>query len=82
MSIIDNFSFPAVDVISSHNKFVDEIPAARIDVCVFLVTSFWGYEYALLYHCIIDNEMRTFLRGKFAKLGLGEYLRLLWLILS
>ena len=78
---IYHFSFSGLDKISCDNSFLRKIPAARLATTVLLMTFFVDTDHhAVLYHCVIDNERRTFLRGKWKCLGLSEFWRLTWFI--
>ena len=55
---------------------MDMVPADKLPVTIFLVTMCdirRSDEYALLYHCEIDNQRRTFMKGEWYNFALGEY---------
>ena len=66
--------FPDLDKVSCTNELTKTIPATRILLTILFVTLFRNENnQAVLYHCQIDNERRTFLKGKWDYLGLCEY---------
>ena len=65
--------FSVLDKISCDNELVQRIPAGRIAVTLLLVTMSWLRGHAVLYHCEIDNQRKTFIKGKWPALGLCEY---------
>ena len=51
-----------------------KIPATRLAGTIFMVAMSWAEsKYALLYHCLIGRERRTFMKGNCPTLGLCEY---------
>ena len=60
---------------SCTNELTKKIPAAKVALTILFVTFFNDNtkEEAVLYHCQIDHERRTFLKGKWETLGLSEY---------
>ena len=69
------FLFAALDRMSCTNELTKKIPAAKVALTILFVTFFYGRTNveAVLYHCQIDNERRTFLKGRWTALGLSEY---------
>ena len=69
------FLFAALDKMSCTNELTKKIPAAKVALTILFVTHCYYItnEEAVLYHCQIDKERRTFLKGKWASLGLCEY---------
>ena len=69
-----SFIFSVMDKISCDNELVQRIPGGRIAVTLLLVTmSGMIGEIATLYHCEVDNQRRTFIKGHWRELGLSEY---------
>ena len=66
--------FPAIDRVSGKSDHLKDIPAARLAVCVLLVTICGDGGKAALYHCEIERQRRTFISGKWPRLGLGKSL--------
>ena len=77
MAVIDNritmygiFSLSELDKISCDNELVRKIPAGRLPVTLLLVTMFYGDAYSvILYHCEVENQRRTFIKGHWQHLG-------------
>ena len=73
----------ALDMVSYENEFVRSIPADRLVTTELLVAMFWDdTHYAVLYHGTVGKEKRTFMKGQWADLGLGEYQLFLSLIVA
>ena len=67
-------SLSELDKISCDNELVRKIPAGRLPVTLLLVTMFRSNQRnAILYHCEVDNQRRTFIKGRWDDLGLGLY---------
>ena len=82
MIIYIYFYLSALDMVSRNNKLLRTILAARLAGTVVLAAVFYDHStHAVLYHCIVDNERRTFLRGEYQWLGLSEYYLQIWLII-
>ena len=62
-------------MVSCTNELAKKIPAAKVALTILFVTfiNCDTNEEAVLYHCQIDKERRTFLKGKWETLGLCEY---------
>ena len=79
MAVIDNriimyviFALSELDKISCDNELVRKVPAGRLSVTLLLVTMFVSdYSNAILYHCEVDNQRRTFIKGRWDDFGLG-----------
>ena len=66
--------FSELDKISCDNELVRKVPAGRVPVTLLLVTMFLSDDHnAVLYHCEVDNQRRTFIKGRWDHLGLGKY---------
>ena len=77
--MIHCFLFPALDRVSCTNELTKTIPGGKVAATILFVTLFWNTNsQGVLYHCQIDDERRTFLKGKWASLGLSEYSNILW----
>ena len=72
---IDFSFFLDLDRVSFINELSKTMPAERIVRTVLLVTLCRNKSnnHAVLYHCQIDDERRTFLKGNWCALGLSEY---------
>ena len=68
-------SFSALDRVSCMSELAKAIPASRISTTALFVTLLRGLDIeAVLYHCQIDKERRTYLRKrKWPGCGLCEY---------
>ena len=65
----------ALDKVSLDYAVKQKIPEDRAPVTIFMVAMSWsGFRYALLYHCVIDGERRTYMKGHCWDLGLREYI--------
>ena len=67
-------SFSVLDRVSCKSELAKAISPARIVLTVLFATFFCDDAHqVVIYHCQIDDERRTFLKGKWIRLGLGEY---------
>ena len=65
----------ALDIVGLRYEPMTRVPRERVAEVIFIVAShFLNGEHALLYHCDIEGERRTFIKGMRPLMGLSRFI--------